>query len=547
MILTIASRWVDSHKFRVYARLVRAMTRYEALSIFGLPASATPDQIKSKYRELALQNHPDRGGDLRKMQQINVARDVLLSSGASAPPFRPDRSSPPPRRPYPGGGSSVDQEFERLVEFVKFKKEAHRRYLEMSTGQPWQATLRTTGNGFVLTQGSGDYPRIAVFALSKAMVGAWGVTIIYQRVAGSRELITRHTANTVEEMEAKIHDTVEFFKDTLAEHKKGAKIKPLHFPGSSLKLTGGSFEIVGQTPLAAKMLHPEVHVAVWGVVLIGKRPSGFQVAVVTLRLEGVQDLLDGTPVTWDDDYASLTATVANPKEIPRAILTLCERMGVVAPKKFSLESIQASEEAIKRAIRSRARGTLALKDAMAGAGYIESSGSGRKITVEMSSVLEPSVSSYLKTVSYLYFNGKQFRISEAGRANIASKNYMRAILEKTLNKKLNLTRVRSQGWNPVKLLSKLLELLPNESSELTVNLLQAIEAAEDAEAAVNRKTASAEAVLTVFTGSEAEVFTGTPVTSILETAYGNPLNSYGSGLRFIVDPTHEDSSSRAHF
>jgi hypothetical protein len=116
-----------------------------------------------------------------------------------------------------------------------------------------------------------------------------------------------------------------------------------------------------------------------------------------------------------------------------------------------------------------------------------------------------------------------------------------------LNKKLNLTRVRSQGWNPVKLLSKLLELLPNESSELTVNLLQAIEAAEDAEAAVNRKTASAEAVLTVFTGSEAEVFTGTPVTSILETAYGNPLNSYGSGLRFIVDPTHEDSSSRAHF
>lgn len=517
MIPTIASWWVDSHKFRVYARLVRAMTRYEALTIFGLPASATPDQIKSKYRELALQNHPDRGGDLRKMQQINVARDVLLSSGASAP-FRPDRSSPPPRRPNPGGGSSVDQEFERLVEFVKFKKEVYRRYLEMSTGQPWKVTLRAAGNGFVLTQGSGEYPRIAVFALSKAMVGAWGVTIIYQRVAGSRELITRHTANTVEEMEAKIHDTVEFFKDTLAEHKKGAKINPLHFPGSSLKLTGGSFEIVGQTPLAAKMLHPEVHVAVWGVVLIGKRPSVFQVAVVTLRLEGVQDILDGTPVTWDDDYASLTATVANPKEIPRAILTLCERMGVVAPKKFSLESIQASEEAIKRAIRSRARGTLALKDAMAGAGYIESTGSGRKITVEMSTIVKP-ISGHLNAVSYLYFNGKQFRISEAGRANIASKNYMRDILEKTLGKKLNLTRVRAQGWTPVKLLSKLLELLPNESSELTVNLLQAIEAAEDAESAAKR-TASSDAVLNVFTGSEAEVFTGTPVTDILETAYG---------------------------
>ena len=31
------------------------------------------DEIKSKYRQLALANHPDKGGDTRTMQDINAA------------------------------------------------------------------------------------------------------------------------------------------------------------------------------------------------------------------------------------------------------------------------------------------------------------------------------------------------------------------------------------------------------------------------------------------------------------------------------------------
>ena len=32
----------------------------------------TPEEIKRRYRELAFQNHPDRGGDTRSMQDINA-------------------------------------------------------------------------------------------------------------------------------------------------------------------------------------------------------------------------------------------------------------------------------------------------------------------------------------------------------------------------------------------------------------------------------------------------------------------------------------------
>ena len=49
-----------------------------ALNIFGLsefPKTAT--ELRNLHKKLALNNHPDRGGSLEKMQDINAANDVL--------------------------------------------------------------------------------------------------------------------------------------------------------------------------------------------------------------------------------------------------------------------------------------------------------------------------------------------------------------------------------------------------------------------------------------------------------------------------------------
>lgn len=39
----------------------------------------TVEQVKKRHKELALQHHPDRGGDPAKMTNINRARDALLA------------------------------------------------------------------------------------------------------------------------------------------------------------------------------------------------------------------------------------------------------------------------------------------------------------------------------------------------------------------------------------------------------------------------------------------------------------------------------------
>ena len=46
-------------------------------SILGIPRTASTDEIKKAYRKKAMQNHPDRGGDVEMFKRINEAYDTL--------------------------------------------------------------------------------------------------------------------------------------------------------------------------------------------------------------------------------------------------------------------------------------------------------------------------------------------------------------------------------------------------------------------------------------------------------------------------------------
>jgi len=54
------------------------LERQQALAVLGLPPNATRQQIKRRYRVLAKQHHPDRGGDPRQMQRIIAAYELLM-------------------------------------------------------------------------------------------------------------------------------------------------------------------------------------------------------------------------------------------------------------------------------------------------------------------------------------------------------------------------------------------------------------------------------------------------------------------------------------
>lgn len=61
------------------ANPVRPMLeRQQALLVLGLPSNATRQQIKRRYRSLAKQYHPDRGGDQKQMQRIIAAYELLM-------------------------------------------------------------------------------------------------------------------------------------------------------------------------------------------------------------------------------------------------------------------------------------------------------------------------------------------------------------------------------------------------------------------------------------------------------------------------------------
>jgi DnaJ family protein A protein 2 len=46
-------------------------------NILGVSQNATADEIRKAYRKLALQHHPDRGGDKEKFQELNLANETL--------------------------------------------------------------------------------------------------------------------------------------------------------------------------------------------------------------------------------------------------------------------------------------------------------------------------------------------------------------------------------------------------------------------------------------------------------------------------------------
>ena len=49
-----------------------------ALDILGLPTLITKEDVKKQYHFLAKKNHPDLGGDIKEMEQINAAYKFLM-------------------------------------------------------------------------------------------------------------------------------------------------------------------------------------------------------------------------------------------------------------------------------------------------------------------------------------------------------------------------------------------------------------------------------------------------------------------------------------
>ena len=69
---------VDAMLTGFYERMLRNERRSEALAALGLADPVDEAVIRRRYRELAMQHHPDRGGSTEHLQTINQALRVLI-------------------------------------------------------------------------------------------------------------------------------------------------------------------------------------------------------------------------------------------------------------------------------------------------------------------------------------------------------------------------------------------------------------------------------------------------------------------------------------
>jgi DnaJ-domain-containing protein 1 len=68
---------VESMLGQFWVRYFANEQRAAALSTLGLCDPVDASAIKRRYRRLAMQHHPDRGGDLGRFQRLQAAMDVL--------------------------------------------------------------------------------------------------------------------------------------------------------------------------------------------------------------------------------------------------------------------------------------------------------------------------------------------------------------------------------------------------------------------------------------------------------------------------------------
>ena len=65
-------------------RLAEVRTAYDPHLALGLEQDATAEAVRTAFRSLARQHHPDRGGDVVQFQRIQAAHDALVGVGSDA-------------------------------------------------------------------------------------------------------------------------------------------------------------------------------------------------------------------------------------------------------------------------------------------------------------------------------------------------------------------------------------------------------------------------------------------------------------------------------
>jgi hypothetical protein len=139
----VAFRFAREH------RVIFAMSLEEAKEALGFKPNENPSEadIQKAWKQMVFMYHPDRGGDVEIMKEVNVARDVLLGkqratySPSSSPSYSPS-PTPTDYAPY-GGGSTRARPPKVVITFDQAKSGA-----SIPSGVTWKLQTQTSYGGY---------------------------------------------------------------------------------------------------------------------------------------------------------------------------------------------------------------------------------------------------------------------------------------------------------------------------------------------------------------------------------------------------------------
>jgi len=76
-LITSTEQSVDEYLNRFWVEFLNPQQKQKALNTLGCSTESTPQEIKKSYRQLAMQHHPDRGGNAHQFHQVQEAYDIL--------------------------------------------------------------------------------------------------------------------------------------------------------------------------------------------------------------------------------------------------------------------------------------------------------------------------------------------------------------------------------------------------------------------------------------------------------------------------------------
>jgi hypothetical protein len=78
---------------------LRSLDERDPYFVLGVSPSASPERVRERFHELALEHHPDHGGDAERMRKLNDAFDRIRSATRRpAPPTTVQVAAPGRRR-----------------------------------------------------------------------------------------------------------------------------------------------------------------------------------------------------------------------------------------------------------------------------------------------------------------------------------------------------------------------------------------------------------------------------------------------------------------